>query len=230
MLANQSGQVTAEVSQQRFEAWWSIRGESVEPANVRRNGESGVERLEGHALGTLYIKRQRNHLFRSLRYPFGLPTIMREKFATAALGTLGITTPEIVFAEARKEGGDWRAILVTKELTGYIDLETWYRRGGRERLGESQHQQLLVNVGKMLAAMHKKNWQHTCLYPKHIFLTAGDASTAPQLALLDLEKARKKWLPGHAARRDLDQLYRHSRNLWSEQDWQTLVAAHRAAL
>ena len=28
-----------------FNGWWNLRGESVEPANVRRDGESGVERL-----------------------------------------------------------------------------------------------------------------------------------------------------------------------------------------
>lgn len=95
-----------------FNGWWNLRGESVEPANVRRDGESGVERLVLPALGMVYIKRQRNHLFRSLRYPFGLPTVMREKFATSALRKLSITTPEIVFAEARKVNGDWQAVLV----------------------------------------------------------------------------------------------------------------------
>ncbi len=212
-----------------FDGWWSVRGESVEPANVRRDGESGVERIYSSALGVLYIKRQRNHLFRSLRYPLGLPTVMREKFATDALQKLGITTPELVFVESRKTGGDWRAILVTKALEGFVDLETWYRKAGRERIGEARHQQLLLKLGRVLGVMHSKQWQHTCLYPKHIFLTAGSVESTPEVALLDLEKARRKLIRGHAARRDLDQLHRHSRKIWSEQDWQLLLDGHNKA-
>ncbi len=212
-----------------FDGWWSVRGESVEPANVRRDGESGVERITTPSLGMLYIKRQRNHLFRSLRYPFGLPTVMREKFATDALQKLGIKTPEIVFAEVRKVDGDWQAILVTKALDGYVDLEAWYRAGGKERIGETQHQKLLQKLGRVLGVMHGKQWQHTCLYPKHIFLTAGSVESTPEVALLDLEKARRKCIKGHAARRDLDQLYRHSRKLWSEQEWQVLLSGHNSA-
>ncbi len=210
-----------------FDGWWSARGESVEPANVRRDGESGVERLSVPELGVIYIKRQRNHLFRSLRYPLGLPTIMREKFAMAVLGKLGIATPEIVFAEAKKIDGSWQAILVTKALHGYVDIESWYRSGGKQRLGEEQHRRLLEKLGRTLGVMHRQQWQHTCLYPKHIFLTAGDAAVLPDIALLDLEKARHCWLPGKAARRDLDQLYRHSRKLWDEQEWEILLAGHK---
>ncbi|MBK8103924.1 MAG: InaA protein [Cellvibrionales bacterium] len=209
-----------------FNGWWNLRGESVEPANVRRDGESGVERLVLPALGMVYIKRQRNHLFRSLRYPFGLPTVMREKFATSALRKLSITTPEIVFAEARKVNGDWQAVLVTKSLDGFVDLETWYGRGGRQRIGDEQHQRLLQEMGRVLGVVHNAQWQHTCLYPKHIFLTAGDTVVLPEIALLDLEKARHCWLPKKASRRDLDQLYRHSRELWSEQEWKILLAGH----
>jgi hypothetical protein len=117
-------------------------------------------------------------------------------------------------------------VLVTKALEGYVDLETWYSRGGKQRLGYEQHQQLLKKLGRTLGVMHRAQWQHTCLYPKHIFLTAGDAKTLPDIALLDLEKARRKLLPGHAARRDLDQLYRHSRKLWSDSEWHLLLSGH----
>ena len=211
-----------------FDYWWNSKGESVEPPNLRRNGESGVERLSTTNLGVLYIKRQRNHLFRDLRHPLGLPTVMREKFATVALNRLGIATPEVVFAEARKTGEGWQAVLVTKELTGYADLENWYRAGGRQRIGEVQHQRLLMHFGSILGVMHRQHWQHSCLYPKHVFLTAGDETSLPDVAMLDLEKIRRRLLPGHAARRDLDQLRRHSRNLWNEQDWQALLAGHNA--
>ncbi|HSC76124.1 MAG TPA: lipopolysaccharide kinase InaA family protein [Pseudomonadales bacterium] len=208
-----------------FDGWWQVQGESVEPANVRRNGESGVDRLNTDA-GVLYVKRQRNHLFRSLRYPLGLPTFMREKFAVQALQQINIAVPEIVFADARKISGGWQAILVTKELKGYTDLEDWYRKGGRERLGEHQHEQFLVKLGRVLGVLHHHRWQHTCLYPKHIFVTPGDSVLLPDIALLDLEKARRRLFSAHAARRDLDQLRRHSL-MWNDQDWNALLKGHQ---
>jgi hypothetical protein len=210
---------------QDFDGWWQVQGEEVEPVNVRRNGESGVERLNTIA-GVLYVKRQRNHLFRSLRYPFGFPTFMREKLAIKALQKINILAPEIVFAEARKVSGEWCAILVTRELKGYTDLESWYREGGRERLGEQQHQQFLAKMARILSELHRNRWQHTCLYPKHIFVTAGDSGILPDIALLDLEKARRRLFSAYAARRDLDQLRRHSL-MWNDQDWNALMMGHK---
>ena len=209
---------------QNFDYWWNLKGESVEPANIRRNGESGVERVATDS-GLLYIKRQRNHLFYSLRYPFGLPTVMREKFSVDILGKIGIHVPVVIFAEARKIAGAWQAVLVTRDLAGYADLEYWYRKGGRERLGEQQHELFLLKLGQLLKRIHSHHWQHACLYPKHIFVTLGDVDTLPEIALIDLEKMRRRLLPGHAARRDLDQLRRHS-PMWNEQDWKILLKGH----
>jgi hypothetical protein len=207
-----------------FDGWWQVQGESVEPANIRRNGESGVDRLTTDA-GVLYVKRQRNHLFRSWRYPLGFPTFMREKFAVQALQKIGIPVPDIVFAEARKVSGQWQAVLVTKELNGYSDLECWYRQGGRERLGEHQHTLFLLKLGQVLGSLHRHHWQHTCLYPKHIFLTQGDETILPDIALIDLEKARRRLSVRQVARRDLDQLRRHS-PMWNDQDWNTILLGH----
>jgi len=214
---------------QDFDYWWQVQGESVEPANVRRNGESGVDRVFTDS-GVLYVKRQRNHLFRSLRYPLGLPTFMREKFAIEALQKININVPTIVFADARKVSGEWQAILATRELKGYVDLECWYNQGGRKRLGEQQHEQFLLQLGRVLGLLHSHHWQHTCLYPKHIFVTQGDVvqgnfGQLPEIALIDLEKARRRIFASHAARRDLDQLRRHS-PMWNEQDWKILLTGH----
>ena len=196
----------------------------MEPANVRRDGESGVQRLHTDS-GMVYVKRQRNHLFRSLRYPFGLPTVMREKSALHAFSKLGIAIPQLVFAQARHLPDGWKAVLVTRELKDYTDLERWYAQGGRERLGEQLHTAFLQKLGGVLGLMHRNRWQHTCLYPKHIFATAGDNQSLPVIALIDLEKARRRLSAKRCARRDLDQLRRHS-PMWSDEDWQVLLAGH----
>ena len=51
----------------------------------------------------------------------------------------------------------------------------------------------------------------------------------PEIALIDLEKLRRPYLPWRAARHDLDQLRRHQA-VWNADDWDTLLAAHAAAL
>ena len=69
----------------RFDYFWSQRGEWVEEPNVRRGGESGVQRIHASGGQLLYAKRQVGHFYRSLRYPFGRPTVLRERDALLAL-------------------------------------------------------------------------------------------------------------------------------------------------
>jgi tRNA A-37 threonylcarbamoyl transferase component Bud32 len=212
-----------------FDGWWQLRGEAVEPPNLRRHGESGVERinLSGEVF---YLKRQVNHLCRSLRHPAGYPTAVREYEALQALARIGIKVPEVVYSGARKTRQGWQAVLVTRELAAFYPLDTWYAQGGRLHLGEVMHQQLLHRIGYVLGKMHRHHWQHTSLYPKHIFLTEGQAGELPMVALLDLEKARRRLLVRQAAQRDLAQLHRRCGGFWSPSDWQRLLDGHQAGL
>lgn len=213
-----------------FDEWWQCEGDWVEQPNVRRQGESGVKRARDPELGTVYIKRQTGHLYRDLRHPFGRPTVLRERDALAAFAACGVEVPVLVFCDTRQQGGDWQSVLVTRELAGYLEMRRWYRAGGREQLGEPDHQRLLHKIGHTLARIHRQRWQHTCLYPKHIFLSQhADADGLPHVALLDLEKCRRMPTRAWAARRDLDQLRRHAR-LWQPADWQQVLAGHRAGM
>ena len=51
--------------QDSFDYYWSQRGEWVEEPNVRRGGESGVQRIVGRDGQLLYAKRQTGHIYRS---------------------------------------------------------------------------------------------------------------------------------------------------------------------
>ena len=73
---------TTEPSQQAFQHWWQKNGDWVEEPNVRRGGESGVQRLLDQS-GVLYAKKQVGHIYRSLLYPQGRPTVLRERRAGA---------------------------------------------------------------------------------------------------------------------------------------------------
>ena len=218
-----------------FDSWWQRRGEVVEDFNAHRNGKSGVEKLADPALGTLYVKRQHGFLFRSLRYPFGRPTIIREQDAMHAFSALGIHVPEIVFAGAEKDADGWRGILVTKELRGYSDLASWYQQGGRERLGPEAHLQFLNKLAVFVASFHKQRWRHASLYFKHIFVTPGSREALPEIALLDLEKAHRTFTRQRAVQRDLAQFRSRApqingKAILDEAEWSQFFERHRQAL
>lgn len=216
-------QLSSVVVAGQFEHWWQMQGEWVEEPNRRRGGESGVQRLyraEGHLL---YAKRQVGHLCRSLSHPFGRPTVLRERDALLGLSRLGVRVPRLVYCDVdyQVELG-WRGLLVSEALEGFCDIDSWYAAGGRERAGE-QHAQLLQQIGATLARMHLGRWQHGCLYAKHVFVKVTPEGV--EVALLDLEKSRRRLSRTRAAMHDLRQLRRHSP--WSDAEWQQLLQGYR---
>lgn len=70
----------------------------MEEPNVRRGGESGVQRISSNNGELLYAKRQTGHIYRSWLYPLGRPTVLREQDALLALSRLDVRVPELIFA------------------------------------------------------------------------------------------------------------------------------------
>ena len=138
---------TSEIPQQAFQHWWQQQGDWVEEPNVRRGGESGVQRLLDET-GVLYAKKQIGHIYRSLLHPHGRPTVLRERKALQALPSLGVMVPRLIYCGVdydQQQG--WRGLLVTEALEGFENIELWYAQGGREACGEAVHAQLLHLVG-----------------------------------------------------------------------------------
>lgn len=219
-------QALAALPATEFDRWWHSPGEWVEPANQRRGGQSGVRLLQhwDSSSPLLYCKRQSGHLYRSLRHPFGRPTILRELHAYRALAHLGIRTPNIVYCAARKQAGQWQALLVTEALPGFVSLEQWYNEQRTPQLNQIVLQRLAVT----LARLHLGGWQHGCCYAKHLFVKVrsdGDVD----IALLDLEKSRRRWRVTSASRRDMGQLARH-RGAMPDTDLSVLHQAYQQAL
>jgi len=213
-----------------FEQWWQQQGDWVEEPNNRRGGTSGVQRIRTDEGNLLYAKRQVGHIYHSPLHPFGRPTVLRELKALQRFKTLGINVPQVVYCGAERDAErNWRALLVTAELKGFIEIDHWYASGGRERHGEAFHQQVLHGIGAMIARMNNARWQHNCLYSKHIFIRVeGEGSEARfDVGLLDLEKSRRRLTRHQAAGHDLRQLKRHSS--WNEADWQHLIYGHSTA-
>lgn len=215
--------------QENFGYWWNTSGPWVEEPNVRRSGTSGVQRVL-HNGQMVYVKRQTGHLYRSLRFPFGRPTVMREGRALSKLLLLGVSAPNPIFYGAEKVEGVWRGILVTKDLSGYQDLDTWYAQGGRSQLADDEHDKILERLAQLLSRMHQGRWQHGCMRSKHIFIKATRNTLGHDfsLALLDLEKSRPRLTVRSAARHDIPQLRRHS--YWSEAEWQYFIDRYEQQL
>lgn len=213
-----------------FDFFWGQHGEWVEEPNQRRGGESGVQRIFSEAGQLLYVKRQVGHTYRSWLHPFGRPTVLRERDALLGLGKLDVGVPRMVFCGAKRdERQEWRALLVTEALEGFEELDNWYAAGGPEQYGEALHEQLLKELATTLARMHRGRWQHSCLYIKHVFVrVVGEGRNArAEVALLDLEKCRRRLTAVAAARHDMLQLRRHSS--FKAADWNKLVYFYEAA-
>ncbi|AYF90270.1 MULTISPECIES: lipopolysaccharide kinase InaA family protein [unclassified Pseudomonas] len=211
-------------SDEPFLRVWSLRGEWVEEPNRRRGGESGVQRVVLGDGRQWYVKRQVEHLYRSLRHPFGRPTVLREREALLAVERLGVRVPRVVFGGVHRcplQG--WQGLLVTEALEGFIEFERWYAA----QVGEGAKHLVLQQLAATLARLHRGGWQHGCLYAKHVFVRPAGEGGLPEVALLDLEKARRRLSSKRAALRDLWQFKRHSS--LSEADWQVLIYGYEAA-
>ena len=210
-------------SNTEFDRWWARTGEWVEEPNQRRGGESGVQLLTPETAGQprLYSKRQINHMFFSLRYPFGHPTALREKNAIQALERLGAKAPKLVFYGTIKKGKDWHALLITEELTGFISLEQWYAQQIAHPVDNAIISSVLEQIANNFYKMHLGGWQHGCCYAKHVFIKTNPQQPA-DVAFIDLEKARRRWPAHRAALHDIKQLGRH-RGGMPEEHWQLFL-------
>ncbi|MCO6059963.1 InaA protein [Pseudomonas sp. MOB-449] len=209
---------------EQFQRFWALGGEWVEAPNHRRGGVSGVLRVYLTNGRGLYVKRQVGHLYRSLRHPFGRPTVLREREALLAAERLGVRVPRLVFGAVRHAPQDgWQGLLVTEALEGFIAFDRWYAA----QAGEGDRHLVLQQLATMLCRLHQGGWQHGCLYSKHVFVRPMGAGGLPEVALLDFEKARRRWSSKRAALRDLWQFRRHSS--LDEAGWQMLIYGYEAA-
>ena len=106
-----------------FEALWALQLDAVDEPNTGRGGWSSVFRLELEGKG-FYLKRQSNYLTRTLHRPFGEPTFAREFRNNSRYQKLRIPALQAVFYGERKGNGQHRAILMTRALYDWRDLDS----------------------------------------------------------------------------------------------------------
>ncbi|MFJ5295619.1 lipopolysaccharide kinase InaA family protein [Pseudomonas sp. NPDC088368] len=234
-LANRADKVESNamvnsVDAHDFDHWWNTRGPWVEEPNVRRSGTSGVQRVMQDG-SCVYVKRQTGHTYRSLRFPLGRPTVIREGMALDRLFKLGVRAPQPIFYGARKINGTWHGLLVTRELAGFRDLETWLGDQALNGLSQEDHLVVLKNLAVLLAKLHRGRQQHGCMRAKHVFINSSaqhNGGVSFDLALLDLEKSRSRVSMLRAARHDVRQLRRHSS--WNSAQWDYFLELYEKEL
>lgn len=208
-----------------IDAWLALEGEWVEEPNVRRGGFSGVQRITSSQGTLLYRKQQLAHIYRSLFHPLGYPTAMRERDALLDCQRLQVPVPPIRFAACRKLKNEWQAVLVTEALEGFNSLEQCYLERDELRWGNALHLRVLHEIGRVLGRLNAGSRQHGCLYLKHVFIRISAGLV--EVALIDLEKSRRRLTRQQASRHDLRQIAR--RSPWSAEQWQVLLQGYRAS-
>ncbi len=166
-----------------FESLWNIRLDAVDEPNTGRGGWSSVFRLDLDGQG-FYLKRQSNYLTHTLHHPFGEPSFSREFRNISRYRKLGIPALQAVFYGERKVDGERRAILMTRALDGWTDLDELLQQWNQ--MEAPQRQAILHACGQLARTLHGAGQVHGCFYPKHIFLQA--AGTGYQAQLIDTKK------------------------------------------
>ena len=210
-IAAEDREILAAHQLDSFEALWALELEAVDEPNTERGGYSTVSRLQlgEHAY---YLKRQSNHLTRSLRHPFGEPTFARELRNIEHYRQLGIPALQAAFFAQRRLAGKQCAILLTRALDGWTDLYTLLQSW--QALDVEKTHLIIKACGHLAARLHRLGQLHGCFYPKHIFLRA--CSGDYEVCLIDLEKTRPIWLGQRDRIKDLEPLLRRTAFCWSE--------------
>ena len=204
-----------------FAALWDLELDAVDEPNTERGGWSSVAKLE---LGThtFYLKRQINHLTRTVQRPFGEPTFAREMRNIQRYQYLGIPALRAAYFAQRKVGSERRAILMTYALEGWQDLEYWQQQWSQ--LSNEQQQGVLQACAQLAKRLHQAGQVHGCFYPKHIFLQEQNAGFTAQL--IDLEKTRRLVLGRRDRIKDLEPLFRRSQHVWGREQIQLFLQSY----
>ena len=208
---------------QTFDDIWNLEAEWFETPNKRRGGWSGVSKIQLKDQSRkhwVFLKRQENHLSRSIRHPFGIPTFQKEFENIKKLDKAGIDTLVPVFFGTRNKC----SILITEALSDYIslfDLTEYFRNDGL--LPKALRFSIIASVANFVRQTHDSALVHNCLYPNHILLRARITNNQlickehPHVRYIDLEKAKSISNRTTLICRDLDTLNRRT-PFWSNSD------------
>jgi hypothetical protein len=159
--------------------------------------------LDGRAF---FLKRQRNHLTRSLRAPLGEPTFSREFRNIQRCLARNVPAVRAAFYAERELPGHGRcAILLTHALEGWHNLDAALED---VRTDSDARHRLLSACGALARRLHYAGLIHCCFYPRHVFVRK--AAFDYETCLIDLEKMRSLLFGARDRVKDLEQFLRHA--------------------
>jgi hypothetical protein len=201
-----------------FADFWGLPLDWVEDPNRRRNGWSGVsyhtffDNEAGHF--SIFVKRQENHNYRSLRYPLqGKPTFFRDLCNIRRMEEINVPTVEPVFYGECREGNKLQAVLVTIALGGYSEINPLLQNPS---LPSPVRQAILHRLADVVLLMHRHHLQHNSLAGNHVLVKLEEDGTF-DLRILDLEKTRHNFMPIDTAMRDIEKFIRHTSILTNDE-------------
>lgn len=203
-----------------FDALWDVELDAVDEPNAGRGGWSSVFRMELEGKG-YYLKRQSNYLTHTLHRPFGEPSFSREFRNISRYRQLGIPALQAVFYGEKRVSGERRAILMTRGLDDWSDLESLLEQW--QDLSATQRLAILQACGLLARTVHAAGQVHGCFYPKHIFLKPRAGNYSAQL--IDLEKTRPSLFGLRDRIKDLEPLLRRA-PVWNEAEVRELLAEY----
>ncbi|MDB6048531.1 MAG: inaA 1 [Pseudomonas sp.] len=206
-----------------FNALWDVQLDAVDEPNTGRGGWSSVFRLELEGSG-FYLKRQSNYLTRTLHRPLGEPSFSREFRNISRYQALGIPALQAVFFGERLIDGERRAILMTRALDSWTDLDALLQQWST--LSAHQRLSILQACGQLARTLHTAGQIHGCFYPKHIFLRSRANVYFAQL--IDLEKTRLALFGWRDRIKDLEPLLRRA-PVWTEPEVREMLASYLQA-
>jgi tRNA A-37 threonylcarbamoyl transferase component Bud32 len=128
----------------------------------------------------------------------------RELCSSAELASLGVSTPEVVAARARRSRGfGWNLEIVTRRVDGAIDLGKLVELARRGEIDAAEVREIIAALGRFVARLHAIGFVHADLTLNNILVERASAARGPpRLWLIDLEGARFAGPLGDAERRD----------------------------
>jgi len=177
--------------------------ELVKPVNVRGEGhsivfESSIATWTKGLVPRVIVKQQWEYMYRPVwNLGRSTPTVRNELRALSAFQRLGISVPSVV---SYLEDGA-RAELVTVKIPQAVSMTVAMH--DCPELAE----RIAISVALQLRRMHEHAWVHGALYPEHILVNQLRCGTAPQVFLIDLEKAKRS----NKTKPDMERFWRYAR-------------------
>lgn len=167
-----------------------------EKPNRRMGGWSGVSRLylnpeapEAERVA-VFLKIQNNHCYRTIQNFFVKRlSFEREMDAFEALKHTG-HLPELLLFATWSKGKDVGALVVTKDLEGFVCIEDTIKEIRKNRSdADVAIRNVLRCVADATRKMHATGWAHSSFKPKHFFIGKEQSGEYP-IRFIDFERAR----------------------------------------